>query len=231
MKNKMATYKNLIKLPIIDNKEKFVVVNFYDENIEYGHNYTKTANDMIKYFDGKIIVRKSVAKKLAKANWKLREKNFNYTLYVTYGYRLLEIQTERFQKEFSRCDNELSVEEKKEFTHKKIAVPEVAGHPTGGAIDITIFDKKRNEFLDMGCMISDFSKSADKKRATFSKEITEIQEQNRLLLHDTLITQGFCPYYEEWWHFSYGDKEWAWFYGKNNAIYKQKKLNDIKLPC
>jgi len=41
----------------------------------------------------------------------------------------------------------------------------------------------------------------------------------RLLLHDLMIEAGFAPYYGEWWHFSYGDAEWAAFYEKSKTLY------------
>lgn len=222
MNLRIAKYKDLINIPVADNGEDFLVVNYFDKNIKFGHNYTKSINDMAKYFNSKIIVREKVAKKLAEANKNLKKYNKDLVLYITYGYRLLEIQIKKFNEEFKKIDKNISKEKKIELTHKKIAMPEVAGHPTGGAVDITIFNKKTNKFLDMGCKISDFSSRADKLRATYSERITTIQKKNRLLLYDLLVEQEFCPFYEEWWHFSYGDKEWAWFYEKKKAIYKQK---------
>jgi len=38
--------------------------------------------------------------------------------------------------------------------------------------------------------------------------------------------RGFTNYAGEWWHFSYGDKEWAKYYGEQAAIYEQVNLND-----
>jgi D-alanyl-D-alanine dipeptidase len=226
---RIAKYKDLINIPVIDNGEDFLVVNYFDKNISFGNSYTKSDNDMIKYFNGKIIVRKTVARKLAEANKNLKKDNQNLVLYVTYGYRLLETQVQKFNEEFKKLDNNISEKKRIEIAHKKIAVPEVAGHPTGGAVDITILNKKTNKFLDMGCKISDFSSRADKLRATYSKRITRIQKKNRLLLYDLLVEQEFCPFYEEWWHFSYGEKEWAWFYGKKKAIYEQKNKDEIKI--
>lgn len=228
MRLRIAKYNDLVKIPTKEEDERFIVVNFFSRNIKFGQEYTCASDDMANYFDGKIIVRKTVARRLSHANKSLQEKYPGLTLFITYGYRTLEIQTRRFERELQRCKAPISAEKKKEFTHKKIAYPEVAGHPTGGAVDITIFDNKKNTFLDMGCKISDFSKSADNLRATFSRMLNKIQKNNRKLLHDILFKQGFCPFYEEWWHFSYGDKEWAWFYNKNYAIYDQIKIKEVK---
>jgi len=44
---------------------------------------------------------------------------------------------------------------------------------------------------------------------------------NRQILRLWMMTAGFVPYDGEWWHFSYGDREWAKYYGMPNAIYNQ----------
>jgi D-alanyl-D-alanine dipeptidase len=34
-----------------------------------------------------------------------------------------------------------------------------------------------------------------------------------------MVAAGFAPFYGEWWHFSYGDREWAAVYGEPAALY------------
>ena len=50
--------------------------------------------------------------------------------------------------------------------------------------------------------------------ATYAKGLTDEQIKNRKMLHDLMVEEGFAPFYGEWWHFSYGDREWAAFYDK-----------------
>ena len=45
------------------------------------------------------------------------------------------------------------------------------------------------------------------------------QRSNRGLLQDAMVAAGFAPFYGEWWHFSYGDREWAAFYYRPAALY------------
>lgn len=45
---------------------------------------------------------------------------------------------------------------------------------------------------------------------TFSTNITYQQRINRLLLLKTAINSGLVNYGYEWWHYSYGDKAWAY---------------------
>jgi len=36
-----------------------------------------------------------------------------------------------------------------------------------------------------------------------------------------MVEAGFAPFTGEWWHFSYGDREWAAIWGRDAAIYEQ----------
>jgi D-alanyl-D-alanine dipeptidase len=43
----------------------------------------------------------------------------------------------------------------------------------------------------------------DPKSATFSREITKQQQQNRAMLVAAMERHGFSNYKREWWHFSF----------------------------
>ena len=42
-----------------------------------------------------------------------------------------------------------------------------------------------------------------------------------MLLRKIMMQVGFAPYDAEWWHFSYGDREWAFYCKKPYALYDQ----------
>ena len=105
-----------------------------------------------------------------------------------------------------------------EYIHEKIAVPEVAGHPTGGAVDIAIFDEESNAIIDFGSQILDWD---TEKCYYINDKISEEAKENRELLRNIMTEEGFAPYDGEWWHFSYGDKEWAFYYNQDKALYNQ----------
>ena len=182
-------------------------------------------NDMLPYTGERIFVRDTVARKLARANKTLAKlSNGKFRLKVVYGYRHPDVQKKYFEQQRSKLralHPSLTDEELDNLTHNFIAVPSVAGHPTGGAIDVTIVDEQGNE-LDMGTKIADFKDP--EKIKTFAKGLTNKQKKNRRLLHDLLVAEGFAPFYGEWWHFSYGDREWACFYGKTKSIYSPVKF-------
>ena len=160
---------------------------------------------------------------MKKVSESLQSKFPGFQLKIVYGYRHPKIQEEYFlkQKELLRKIY-ISASEKEldELTHSFVAVPSIAGHSTGGAIDLTITTP--NGDLDMGTKIADFSNPLLIK--TFSNQATDLQLSNRKLLHDLMVEQNFAPFYGEWWHFSFGDKEWAWFYDQPNAIFDQIEL-------
>jgi D-alanyl-D-alanine dipeptidase len=218
-KGKICNYRELIAISNGENKEPLVDVRRYDPTIIA--RYEK--NDMLPYTGERIFVRDTVARKLAKVNKKLA-KYGNFRLKVVYGYRHPDIQKKYFEKmrtKLQRLHPSLTDEELDSLTHNFIAVPSVAGHPTGGAIDVTIVDATGNE-LDMGTKIADFKNP--EKIKTFAKGLSKEQKKNRRLLHDLLIAEGFAPFYGEWWHFSYGDREWACFYSKKKSLYSPVKF-------
>ena len=92
-------------------------------------------------------------------------------------------------------------------------------HCTGAAIDMTLFRVAggKIELLDMGEF--DTIYGVNVQQETFSKNTTELQRKNRLLLLDTATQAGLVNYGHEWWHYSYGDKAWAYVKGEKFAKY------------
>ena len=140
-------------------------------------------------------------------------------LRVLETYRSLARQRkgyEHYLAEFGRTRPELDREALMEYVHLHVAVPDVAGHPTGGAIDLTLADE--SGALDMGSAYGDFSTPL---YHAFAEGTTEAQRANRMLLRQVMVEAGFAPFTGEWWHFSYGDREWAAIWGRDAAIYEQ----------
>lgn len=162
--------------------------------------------------------RKEIAEKLDEISKELLNINKDASLVVSNVYRHPKIQEENFKKVFNDIKAKfplLSQDEQIEKTHLMIAYPKVAGHTTGGAIDLTI--KIGDTLLDMGCEIGDFDK--EEYLPVKNSYITKEQFENRLMLRKLMIRHEFAPFNGEWWHFSFGDREWAKIYNKEYAIY------------
>ena len=77
-----------------------------------------------------------------------------------------------------------------------------SGHSRGSTIDLTLFDMKTGKEVDMG---GTFDWFGDESHPDY-KRITEKQFANRMLLRDIMISHGFKPIAEEWWHFTLKDE-------------------------
>lgn len=220
--SRIVTYNNLKSILSGENGEPLVCLNDLSPNLICRYNKP----DMAPFVGEKILVRKGLASRLIKACKQLKKINPEYSFKIVYGYRHPTVQIKYFnaaKEEILQKYKNMSDDELFSLVHNLVAVPSVAGHTVGGAIDITI-EYKGGE-LDMGTKIADFEE-IDKVK-TFSKNVTDKQLENRLLLHDLMIKNGFAPFYGEWWHFSYGDKEWAYFYKKKQSLYSDKLVINI----
>jgi len=219
----MVQYRDLLKIPIRENHERFV---YLDSNL-IPNGYLNVFNDMEKITGPRILVRKEVFNRLLKAQKSLTQENPKLTLFVTYGYRNLEIQIKRFmeliQKNKRYFKDPVDLYEE---IHRYVAVPTVAGHPAGGAIDITIKEVSKDKFIDFGSQQYNY---ITKKNYVFHPSISKVAKKNRSLLRKIMMNAGFAPFDGEWWHFSYGDREWAYYKKQKFAFYDQIMYKDIKI--
>jgi D-alanyl-D-alanine dipeptidase len=217
---KKVTFKDLLQAKSRESNEQLVNVDLYDATIlKAVEKYSEMdANIKAKIFTA----RDSVVKKLAIINQKLKNINPNLTLKVFFAYRPAFIQEQWFEErvEFLKQSGQVFASEDDflEKVHQGVAIPDLAGHPTGGAVDLTIFDNARQECLDMLSEIGDYN--ADEKMSWLAQGTPE-QTENRQLLLNLMVAEGFAPYWGEWWHYSYGDKEWAVYYNQPSAIYEK----------
>jgi D-alanyl-D-alanine dipeptidase len=104
-------------------------------------------------------------------------------------------------------------------TIKYVAPPHsVPPHSTGGAIDLTLVDAAGQE-LDMGTSVNDDPEDSGNACFTMTAGIAETARIHRKLLIDALSAMTFVNYPTEWWHWSYGDRYWAYHLNRDHAIY------------
>ena len=90
-------------------------------------------------------------------------------------------------------------------------------HRTGGAVDLTLFDRATGEPLPMGTA---FDEAVDATQTDwFERYPQEPFTTNRRLLFYAMTGAGFVNYPKEWWHFEYGTRRWAASQGIENAVY------------
>ena len=93
----------------------------------------------------------------------------------------------------------------------------IAGHPTGGAVDVTLTENGKELFL--GTVYNDEPKSSDYKTYMNSNKIAKKEKELRIILSEAMESVGFINYTPEWWHWSYGDKYWAFIKKIKQAVY------------
>ena len=170
-------------------------------------------------------LRKTVYELLLKAQANLPD---GYFLRIWDAWRPLSLQKELYES--YRHDlisafnlSSLPEDEQNAFISKYIAIPSEnpdypPAHTTGGAVDLTLIDERGNE-LDMGTDFDDFSEKAATDYFEKSEFDCSTIQKNRRILKDAMTKAGFTNLPSEWWHYDYGNRNWANF-SKSEAIYK-----------
>nr|MDQ2994888.1 M15 family metallopeptidase [Pseudomonadota bacterium] len=94
----------------------------------------------------------------------------------------------------------------------------VPPHNTGAAVDLEIIDQN-GQVIDMGMEAKDCFWVDPDLCMTDCSSVNDIVRKNRKLLFDVMTAHGFVNYPTEWWHFSYGDRYWAYHKNQAYAIY------------
>jgi len=77
-----------------------------------------------------------------------------------------------------------------------------SSHNRGSTVDLTLFDMKTGQELDMGSPFDLFSEISHPD----NKSVTTEQYNNRMLLQNAMTRSGFVPIGCEWWHFTLADE-------------------------
>ena len=79
---------------------------------------------------------------------------------------------------------------------------EKSGHSRGSTVDLTLFDMNTEKEVDMGGTFDYFGELSHPDYM----QITAQQYKNRMILRDAMLSHGFKPLDEEWWHFTLKDE-------------------------
>ena len=95
----------------------------------------------------------------------------------------------------------------------------LSGHFSGGAVDLTIADDS-GRYLDMG---GGFDEPTERSFTDHYENAGHghghVARDNRRLLVSLMGEAGFDNYPQEWWHYDYGNRNWAIRTGAKAAIY------------
>jgi zinc D-Ala-D-Ala dipeptidase len=214
--------ERIAKITCFDNKEKIISLRQKNEKILIDETRSQIGNksDLFCY------ARESVVKKLIEATNYLP---YRYQLLIKEAYRPLSLQKRFFEDYFGYYKNQYPLkndDEIYEVTCQYVAPIKVAGHPTGGAIDITLL--KDGKEIDMGSGFNDAPIEPENLTFLYSDYINDIAKANREILIQCMEKVGFINYPTEWWHWSYGDCYWA-FLNNCDALYSATDENEINI--
>lgn len=77
-----------------------------------------------------------------------------------------------------------------------------SGHSRGSTVDLTLYDLTTGKELDMGTPIDYFGTASHPD----SDLVSRGQRENRRILRQAMINEGFEPLNTEWWHFTLRDE-------------------------
>ena len=184
-------------------------------------------------------LRKTVVRRLLKAQQYLSEKNPQLRLALFDAWRPIAVQ--KFMFEYTIKDkcksrgidigdhslresiNEI-IDEVSLFWAQPSSDPSTPPpHSTGSAVDLTLVDFNGIP-LDLGGkidFIGDISKPNFYETYSLQNPNSKYHafHSRRSLLLSVMTMAGFVQHPNEWWHFSYGDQLWSWLSKKGFAIY------------
>jgi D-alanyl-D-alanine dipeptidase len=170
-------------------------------------------------------MRTTVYEKLKQAQLLLPE-NKRFCLFE--AYRSLSLQKMLFEARYKKIKNE-----NPDWSHENIFIEStklisstinldgsknIPPHSTGGAIDVYLLHENGNT-IDMGIHPKDWMLDDGSLSLTASQTISSEAQHNRKIMSAVLTEVGFVNYPTEYWHWSYGDRYWAYHKNAAHAIY------------
>jgi D-alanyl-D-alanine dipeptidase len=162
-------------------------------------------------------VRSGVAARLLEAQRLLPG---GYALMVIEAFRPAPLQRrlyDGYAAELRRAFPEWTEPEIHRAASRWVAPVANAPHTAGAAVDLTLASTDGTE-LDLGC-----PEAATPEQSAgacyMDAEIPAEARANREVLRAAMAGAGFVNYPTEWWHWSYGDRYWAFVRGRRAAVY------------
>lgn len=163
------------------------------------------------------LARESVADRLAMADAFLPA---GVRLHVVEGLRPVESQQEiydSYRAELEQLHPGISDHDVHVLASRFVSPVEVAPHVAGAAVDLTLIGAHGP--LDLGTPIDATPEQSNGACFFDAANISREARTNRALLADVLTAAGLVNYPTEWWHWSFGDRYWAYLENRAHAIF------------
>ncbi|WP_433546469.1 M15 family metallopeptidase [Streptomyces sp. CA-294286] len=147
-------------------------------------------------------------------------------LVMVEGYRPPALQREYFEEyeaELRALHPHWTATELRSAASRYVSPPEIAPHSAGAAVDLTLADADGRE-LDMGTPMNASPEESAGACYTHALGLSPQARANRSVLGAALSAAGLVNYPTEWWHWSYGDRYWAWRTRAAEARYGTREI-------
>jgi len=171
------------------------------------------------YKNYRYMVREAIFKKIGRIS-KILDKDDKRLIIrsVWRGFAHQKLLHDRRVKIITEKHPNKSLKEIHEIVSYFIAPEKGSMHATGGAVDALIYDLKKDCVMDFGNndgLILELNKTC----YPFHPDISAQVRENRGLLINLFDKEGFVVDPKEYWHFDYGNVNWAVEKGKKYAKY------------
>ena len=168
-------------------------IRYYSDN-----NFVGTRID--GYEEPVALISRKAASALRKASDEFRKKGYKIKIYDAYRPQCAVDNFVRWSKDPSDTLMKAvfypNINKNTIFSRGYVA--RKSRHSRGSTVDMTLVDLKTGQEIDMGGIFDYFGGVS----RSISDRITPAQQQNRLLLRNIMIQNGFTPVQGEWWHFT-----------------------------
>lgn len=214
----------LNQVPVLECNEPIVDIATYIPNL-----IIRMSKARREYAGSDVVyARKTVCEMLARV---VQSVSHNYRFIMFDAYRPIEYQRLRFEQVFKslKAKNPSRDDEYIRRLAFEVVFPpnedpqQPPPHATGGAVDVALATLD-GKLLDFGSEYGIYNEDENNRHLTNSRLINAEQRKNRDILITSMVNAGFCNYPGEWWHFMYGDREYAAYEDLPHAIYGRADL-------
>ena len=197
------TYNNQTIDPSSDSSD-FVLLSEYVPDaileIRYYSTYNFVGDRIDGYEEPVAMLTKEAATALKAVSDDLKAKGYRLKIYDAYRPQKAVTHFMNWAKDINdiRMKEYFYPELDKSVLFDQGYIAEKSGHSRGSTVDLTLFDMKTEKEVDMGGTFDYFGELSHPDY----KNITEEQYNNRMILREAMIANGFKPLDEEWWHFT-----------------------------
>lgn len=172
--------------------------------IRYYSTYNFVGDRIDGYEQPTALLTKEAAAALKNASDELKEKGYRLKIYDAYRPQMAVTNFMNWAKDTddTRMKEYFYPELDKSVLFDQGYIAEKSGHSRGSTVDLTLFDMKTEKEVDMGGTFDYFGELSHPDY----KDITDEQYNNRMILREAMLNNGFKPLVEEWWHFTLEDE-------------------------